>query len=180
MRGIYLTQHESQNALNLSQYRFEKYWKPKLQWKLQKQRVKYFIPEDDMTETAKKAYASRMIDYDEEAEEVEEILGDVSDTQETSGLFSSEWQAARIENLKARTKYVEERLEQHKKELFEEWSEKFYEVFAESFARFKNELISLHLNEDQLSTLNEKLDNSLKMMQDKLISIWLDFEKEQE
>ena len=50
-------------------------------------------------------------------------------------------------------------------------SKKFFEIFSNAFAKFKNDLISLHLNEDQLSILNEKLESALRSMDDGITQI---------
>ena len=73
------------------------------------------------------------------------------------------------------------KLEARKQELFSEWSERFFEVFSSSFGKFKNDLISLHLDEELLSVLNAKLDNALKSMEDCLIQInseWMNDEED--
>jgi len=173
MKGVWLTQHECQNAMNVSQYQFEKDWKQKLEAKQVKRRTKFFLPESKMTEKAKKQYKEHLIAYDEDAMNVESILGDISE----DGL-SDDWKTARLENIRARTKLIEEKLENRKKELWQEWNEAFFETFAEAFAKYKNDLISLHLSEEQLKTLAEKLENALALMHDKLEAMWNKFSNE--
>lgn len=75
---------------------------------------------------------------------------------------------ARLDNLRARTKEIEEKLDKHKKEVWMEWNEQVFIAFEEAFAKFKNDLISLHLNEEQLNALKDRLTESLKMLKTKL------------
>lgn len=87
---------------------------------------------------------------------------------------------ARLENVKARTAMLGEKLERRKTELFNEWSQAFYAAFCEAFSKFKNELVALHLSEDQLKTLHEKLELALQSLQDKLDFLEQDYGKEEE
>ena len=124
-----------------------------------------------MTDIAKKSYEKQMCMLDDEADQVEEMLGDITYTDQGSELV-----AARLDNLKARTALINEKLTQRKTELFSEWSERFFSIFSDSFAKFKNTWIDLHLTEEQLSLLNERLEIALKSMEDKLAEInteWL-------
>ncbi len=74
-----------------------------------------------------------------------------------------------------RTALLKQQLEEKKQELWAEWNEAFFDTFTEAFSKFKNDLISLHLGEEQLSILTEKLENALKMMQEKLDAMWIKF-----
>ena len=91
-------------------------------------------------------------------------------------MCGEELKTARLDKMRAETALLNEKLAARKEELFSEWSERFFSVFSESFAKFKNALIDIHLDEEQLSLLNEKLDTALKSMGDKLAEInteWL-------
>lgn len=156
----------------MKQSTFEKTLGQTLKFKLVGARKKYFVTEGLMPKQSKNAYEDRFVELDDEATQVENILGDIS---ATSGLNADELNAARLDNLKARTKLIEEKLDNRKQELWAEWNEAFFEAFAEAFAKFKNDLISLHLGEDQLSILTEKLENALKIMHDKLDAMWAAF-----
>lgn len=115
--------------------------------------------------------------FDEDAKQVEEILGDISNP---NGVPLDDMNAARLANLQARTNLINEKLENRKNELWSEWNEKFYDVFSEAFGKFKNELISLHLDEEQLAALTEKLNSALKIMQDRLDYMYNEFVNEDE
>lgn len=146
-------------------------------------RTEYFIPYQMMTLKMQKAYKDQLIDFDEDAQEVENILGDVTEGVDLLPSSNSELTEARLDNLKARTALINEKLEQRKTELFSEWSEKFFDVFANAFARFKNSLVELHLSEEQLNTLTDNLENALKSMNDGIEQInaeWMNEEEEKE
>ena len=132
----------------------------------------------------KKAYSGMIIELDEDAGQVEDILGDITSLPPGAAqLMGDELTAARLSNLKARTALIEQKLEEQKQTIWNEWNEEFFDAFAEAFSRFKNELISLHLNEEQLATLTAKLEGALELMKDRLDAMWSRFretEKEQQ
>ena len=67
-----------------------------------------------------------------------------------------------------------------KNELFEEWSERFFMIFAKNFAKFKNTLIDLHLEEKQLQKMNENLDLALENMEEGLNEILNEYMNDEE
>lgn len=131
-----------------------------------------------MSKDFQKYYEDRMITFDDEAAEVEDILGDVSDSPFTD--TEAELAKARLENIIARTKILNEKLSARKKELFDEWNEAFYDEFVKAFSKFKNCLIDLHLDEAQLKIVQDKLESSLVLMEEKLESMYSDFISEDE
>ncbi len=131
-------------------------------------KTEYFIPYQMMTLKMQKAYKDQLVEYDADAQEVEEIIGDVNDGIEMLPSTSAELNEARLNNIRARTAMLEEKLEAHKSELWEQWNEEVFEEFSEAFAKVKNTLINLHLNEEQITLLNEGIDNSLKNLKDRL------------
>lgn len=144
----------------------------------------FFVPVDKMLAPYLETYKDSIVEEpDELSAQVEDVLGDVTDLGEVNYTDpTSELQAARLENLKARTSLINEKLESRKSELFTEWTEKFFSIFSTSFGKFKNDLVSLHLSEEQLDTLAEKLDYALKTMKDGLDAInaeWMDEEEEE-
>ena len=180
MRGVWLNQNSSAAAMGKTVPTFAKF-KPSLKQRDTKgNRLEFFIPKTLMTLKMQKYYKDEMVDYDADAVEVENILGDISDQENSTNSTNDELTAARLENLKARTLLINEKLESRKSELFSEWSEKFFEIFSNSFAKFKNEIIALHLTEEQLKVLTDKLENALLSMQDGLLQINSEFIDEQE
>ena len=176
-RGAWLTRADILQALKLSQGKFERGLGQVLKWKLVGSRKKYFLTVDLMPEEARKAYRGMLTDYDGDAEQVEEVLGDITALQGLSNGGDDELAAARLDNLKARTALIEQKLEEQKQVIWNEWNVAFFDAFAEAFGKFKNELISLHLDEGQIAALTGKLEGALKLMQDRLDAMWVKFKE---
>ena len=75
-------------------------------------RTEYFIPYQMMTLKMQKAYKDQLIEFDDEAQEVEDVIGDVTEGIELLPNSSAELTEARLDNLKARTALINEKLEQ--------------------------------------------------------------------
>lgn len=178
MRGIWLTKNECLPIFQVTSNKFDQTLGQSCKCKFVKHRKMFFIKESMMPKHFKKIYADKMVELDDDGQTVEEILGDIT-ALSPSGSNNDEMNAARLDNIKARTKLIEEKLADRKQELWAEWSEAFFTVFTEAFAKFKNELISLHLNESQISTLNDKLEGALSVMQDKLDAMWINFKEDE-
>ena len=84
-------------------------------------------------------------------------------------------QEARRQKIIKETEYLSQKITAKKEQLFNEWSERFFTVFSKNFAKFKNTLIELHLEEKQLKKLNENLDFALSNMEDGLSEILNDY-----
>lgn len=179
MKGSWLTMTDAAVAMGKTPPQFAKY-KDVLKTRPKGKRVEYFLPEKMMTAKYKKYYADVMTEYDEGAQEVEEIIGDVTDGIDLLPNTSAELTEAKLANIKARTALINEKLDARKQDLFNEWSEKFFDIFSNAFARFKNTLIELHLNEDQLKTLTDNLETALKSMNDGVEQINAEWMNEQD
>lgn len=133
--------------------------------------TKYFIPCEMLTDKAKANMAARFEEVPDElddfSKEVEDIIGDVSGA-EFAVTSEERLREAQIANTEARTRMLSEKLERRKTELFNEWSQAFFEAFSDAFAKFKGELIALQLSEEQLSTLQDKLNLALESLKNKL------------
>ena len=103
--------------------------------------------------------------------EVEAILGNIAADDEVGDNLSKELQEAKKQEILTRTEYLNQKILDRKHEIFSEWSERFFEVFSKSFSKFKNSLVELHLQDDQISKLNENLDLALKNLEDCLDEI---------
>lgn len=182
--GCWLPRSEILQALKMSCGKFDRGLGTTLKWKFDGHRKKYFLPTGMMPPEVQKAYSGMVIELDEDAGQVEDILGDITSLPPGAAqLMGDELTAARLSNLKARTALIEQKLEEQKQTIWNEWNEEFFDAFAEAFSRFKNELISLHLNEEQLATLTGKLEGALELMKDRLDAMWSRFretEKEQQ
>ena len=98
---------------------------------------------------------------------INDILGDIAGNNNSLPIDPEnvDLNEARRKEIIVRTKYLEQKIEKKKNELFEEWSERFFQIFSKNFAKFKNSLIELRLEEKQLKKLNENLDLALENME---------------
>ena len=87
---------------------------------------------------------------------------------------------ARLGKILTDTKLQSQKLEQRKRQLFNDWSERFFNSFADHFGKLKNMIIELHLNEQQVTKFNQCLDNCLQNLQLNLNQIWDEFKQEQQ
>ena len=176
--GCWLPRSEILQALKMSCGKFDRGLGTTLKWKFDGHRKKYFLPTGMMPPEVKKAYSGMVIELDGDAEQVEDILGDITSLPPGAAqLMGDELTAARLSNLKARTALIEQKLEEQKQTIWNEWNEEFFDAFAEAFSRFKNELISLHLSEEQLAALTGKLEGALGLMKDRLDAMWTKFKE---
>ena len=185
-KGIWLTQAKGQTATGITMGLFRAKILPQLVSRPVpgKKKLEYFVTEDLLTEVYKKSHKDELIEVDDEdindENVVNDILGDI--TGNTNGLQidpeNVDLNEARRQEIIVRTKYLEQKIEKRKLELFEEWSEKFYMLFSKNFAKFKNTLIDLHLEEKQLKTLNENLGFALSNMEEGLNEILNDYVNE--
>lgn len=171
MRGLWLTRNEIMQSLGIKQSFFDSQLAKELPYKLKGSRKKYFVGEDRLSQNAKSAYADRFVDYDDEAAEVEDVLGDVS-SGVSGGPSLDDLNAARLDNIKARTALISQKIVDQKREVWEEWNKEYFEIFADAFSKFKNELVSLRLSKDQLEVLKEKLETALSLLKDGLDGMW--------
>ena len=104
---------------------------------------------------------------------INDILGDIagSDNNVQIDPENVDLNEARRQEILMRTKYLSQKIEKKRLELFEEWSERFFQIFSKNFGKFKNTLIDLHLDEKQLKKLNENLDFALENMEEGLSDI---------
>lgn len=72
---------------------------------------------------------------------------------------------AKLKNLEERTSSSREKGVAFRKQLFNLWSEKFVTAFEDAFSGVKNELINLHLNSEQITSLNIAMDKAIKKLE---------------
>ena len=146
----------------------------------------YFLTEEYFTEVYRKNNAEDLIELDEEdiSDEnmINDILGDITGSANNVQIDPEnvDLNEARRKEIIVRTKYLEQKIDKKKNELFEEWSEKFFQIFSKNFAKFKNTLIDLHLDEKQLKKLNENLDLALENMEIGLTEILNEYMNDEE
>ena len=177
-KGIWLTQAKGQTATGITMGLFRAKILPQLVSRpvSGKKKLEYFVTEDLLTEVYKKSHKDELIELDDEDESdyiVNDILGDIAGTNSVAQMDpeNADLNEARRQEIIMRTKYLSQKIEKRKLELFEEWSEKFFMIFSKNFAKFKNTLIDLHLEEKQLKKLNENLDFALSNLEEGLNEI---------
>ena len=143
-----------------------------------KKKPEYFLTEEFLPAVYKKNHKNEFTE--EEIEELEnesddivnDILGDIiSNNISNENPENVDLNEARRQEILMRTKYLSQKIEKKKNELFEEWSERFFQIFSKNFAKFKNSLIELRLEEKQLKKLNENLEFALENMETSLSDI---------
>lgn len=72
---------------------------------------------------------------------------------------------AKLKNLEERTASSREKSLAFRKQMFNNWSQKFTAAFEEAFSIVKNDLINLHLNAEQIATLNSSIENAIKKLE---------------
>ena len=177
-KGIWLTQAKGQTATGITMGLFRAKILPQLVSRPVpgKKKLEYFVTEDLLTEVHKKSHKDELIELDDEDESddiVNDILGDIAGNNSVAQMDpeNADLNEARRQEIIMRTKYLSQKIEKRKLELFEEWSEKFFMIFSKNFAKFKNTLIDLHLEEKQLKKLNENLDFALSNLEEGLNEI---------
>lgn len=174
--GAWLTKSLAAAAVGLTTFNFTKEYAGKLKQQTNKRGyVEYYVPFTKMLKQSRENYKSMR-----EAQEVEDVIGDVTEGIEMLPNASSELTEAKLDNIRARTALINEKLDQHKQELWNEWNEAVFNEFSESFARVKNALIAIHLSEEQITQLNTEIDNALKNLTLRLDSMWSKFKNSEE
>ena len=178
-RGKWLTQAQAQLATGKPMSLFRAKVMPKLKMKNipGKKKPLYFLTEEYFSEVYKKNNTEDLIELDEEdindENMINDILGDITGSANNVQIDPEnvDLNEARRQEILVRTKYLEQKIDKKKNELFSEWSERFFMIFSKNFAKFKNTLIDLHLEENKLNKLTENLNFALENMKDGLNEI---------
>ena len=185
-KGIWLTQAKGQTATGITMGLFRAKILPQLVSRPVpgKKKSEYFVTEDLLTEVYKKSHKDELIEVDDEdindEKIVNDILGDIAGNNSVAQMDpeNADLNEARRQEIIMRTKYLSQKIEKKRLELFEEWSERFFQIFSKNFAKFKNTLIDLHLEEKQLKKLNENLDFALTNLEEGLNEILNDYNED--
>ena len=183
IKGLWLTQAQAQLATGKPMSLFRAKVMPNLKMKKipGKKKPLYFLTEEYFTEVYKKNNAEDLIELDDEDIDdenmINNILGDIAGSANNVQIDHEnvDLNEARRQEVIMRTKYLSQKIEKKKLELFEEWSERFFQIFSKNFGKFKNTLIDLRLDEKQLKKLNENLDLALSNMDQGLNDILTDY-----
>ena len=189
IKGLWLTQAQAQLATGKPMSLFRAKVMPKLKMKKipGKKKPLYFLTEEYFTEVYKKNNTEDLIELDDEDIDdenmINNILGDIAGSANNITNENPEnvdLNEARRQEVIMRTKYLSQKIEKKKLELFEEWTERFFQIFSKNFGKFKNTLIDLHLEEKQLKKLNENLDLALENMEEGLNEILNEYMNDEE
>ena len=189
IKGLWLTQAQAQLATGKPMSLFRAKVMPKLKMKKipGKKKPLYFLTEEYFTEVYKKNNTEDLIELDDEDIDdenmINNILGDIAGSANNITNDNPEnvdLNEARRQEVIMRTKYLSQKIEKKKLELFEEWSERFFQIFSKNFGKFKNTLIDLRLDEKQLKKLNENLDLALANLEEGLNEILHEYMNDEE
>ena len=187
-RGKWLTQAQAQLATGKPMSLFRAKVMPKLKMKNipGKKKPLYFLTEEYFTEVYKKNNTEDLIELDDEdindENMINDILGDITGSTNNVQIDPEnvDLNEARRQEILMRTKYLSQKIEKQRLELFEEWSQRFFQIFSKNFAKFKNTLIDLHLEENQLNKLTENLNFALENMKEGLNEILNEYVNDEE
>lgn len=187
IKGLWLTQAQAQLATGKPMSLFRAKVMPKLKMKKipGKKKPLYFLTEEYFTEVYKKNNAEDLIELDDENLDdenmINDILGDIAGNNiSNENPDNIDLNEARRQEILMRTKFISQKIEKQRLELFKEWSQRFFFIFSKNFAKFKNTLIDLHLDEKQLNKLNENLDLALANIEEGLNEILNDYVNDEE
>ena len=137
----------------------------------------FFVPEWQVTQQ----YKSKNIPCDEQlsSEVLDQLAANVDFTADDDDL-SMQLKQARLQKIKTDTKLINEKLDERKKLLFNEWSQSFFQSFSDHFGKLRNCLVEMHLNEEQIKIFNETLEKCLQNMSLDLNKLYTEFKEEGE
>ena len=175
MTGIWTSRSNAFYYTGLNGYQLDKLLQ-KCKRKGEGKKKQWFVPAQCLTQQSKQD----LILTEEETDQIlDQLAGNVdfdSDQDDTQlKQLNKQLKKAKIQNTNKQTAFLQQRLQRRKLELYNQWSERFFEVFADNFGKMKNCLVSMHLNQQQISVFNQTLDNCLNNMQLSLNDIWNQF-----
>ena len=179
MTGVWSTRSNLFYYTGLNGYQLDKFLQ-KCKIKGEGKKKQWFVPAQKLTEQAKQ---DLILSQQQNDQILDELASNVDfDQNEDPQLkqLNKQYKKAKIAKTKKDTAFLQQRLERRKLELYNQWSERFFQLFADSFGKFKNQLINLHLNQEQIASLQQSLDNCLNNMQLGLVDIWNQFAKQEQ
>lgn len=179
-KGIWLPQSEAALSLGVGISKFISGYRTHLKAQGEHRKKTYFIPLSMMRPEYQKQYEDKIIEVADDPN-VNDALTELNVAGDfDNSLNTLDIQEARRQKIIKETEYLSQKITAKKEQLFNEWSERFFTVFSKNFAKFKNNLINLHLTKDQMKTLNENLDLALQNMKQSLDEIENDYLNEGE
>lgn len=180
MSGVWTTRSNAFYYTGMNGYQLDKLLQ-KCKRKGEGKKKQWFVPAQYLTEQSKQ---DLILTEENEDQFLDELAGSVDfdsdeDDPELKEL-NKQLKKARKDKIQKQTAFLQQRLQRRKLQLYNQWSERFFQLFADSFGKFKNELINLHLNQEQIDSLQQSLDNCLNNMQLGLVDIWNQFAHKEE
>lgn len=179
MSGVWTSRSNAFYYTGLTSYQLDKLLQ-KCKRKGQGKKKQWFIPAQYLTQQSRQ---DLILSQEQNDQILDQLASTVDFNQQDDPelkQLNKQYKKAKIAKTKKDTEMQEQKLQRRKLELFNEWTQNFYQVFADSFGPLKNNLIALHLNEEQVKTFNECLDNCIQNMELKLNQIWNEFDKGEE
>ena len=179
MSGVWTSRSNAFYYTGLTSYQLDKLLQ-KCKRKGQGKKKQWFIPAQYLTQQSRQ---DLILSQEQNDQILDQLASTVDFNQQDDPelkQLNKQYKKAKIAKTKKDTEMQEQKLQRRKLELFNEWTQNFYQVFADSFGPLKNNLIALHLNEEQVKTFNECLDNCIQNMELKLNQICNEFDKGEE
>lgn len=178
MKGYYLSRADGIFATQKGPYQFDKFCQS-LPRKGVGKNKRFFIPQCQVTEQfrIKNIPVEMQIGNDV----LEQLVANVDfNTDQQNEDLNKAWKKARIEKTQVDTKLAGQKLDQRKKQLFNDWSQSFFQSFSNHFGKLRNCLVQMHLNEEQINIFNETLDKCLQNMELDLNKLYNQFTEREE
>lgn len=179
MQGVWSTRSNLFYYTGLNGYQLDKLLQ-KCKRKGEGKKKQWFVPAQHLTQQARQDLILTEENEDQFLDELASNVDFDSDDDPELKQLNKEYKKAKIAKTKKDTQVQQQRLERRKLELYNQWSERFFEVFADSFGPLKNNLIALHLNQQQIQSFNKSLDNCIQNMELKLNQIWNEFTRKED
>ena len=181
-KGVWLRRQDAFLATGLNVYQLDKLLRS-CNRKMQRKTKFFFIQEDDLTQDYRQK--AILVDQDD-VEQPDQILTQLNDNVDFNSTdiqmqsINLDLKKARKQKILRQTKLIQQRLGERKRQLWYEWSQKFFDCFSNHFGRLKNNIVELHLNEQQVTKFNSILDTCLSNMKLNLNQIWDQFQHQKQ
>lgn len=183
-KGVWIRRNDAFQATGLNVYQLDKFLRECKRKMVGKKKL-FFIDEDHLTETFKEDNLLQQQQNDDILNQLEQNVdfnapSDFVMDGDQMQSINMDLKKARKEKILRQTKLIEQRLSQRKRQLYYDWSQRFFECFSSCFGKLKNNIVELHLNEEQVIKFNQILDTCLNNMQINLNQIWDQFHQQKE
>ena len=176
-RGVWIRRNDAFQATGLNIYQLDKMLR-QCKRRQNKKHKEFFIQEDDLTEEYKQNHLMQEDTNDQILQQLVQNVDFTDDIQLQS--INLDLKKARKEQILTQTKLIGQRLQQRKRQLYYNWSQRFFQCFSNHFGKLKNNIVELHLNEEQVGKFNQILETCLANMKLNLNQIWDEFKQQKQ